>query len=558
MDIKFRIRVISLVLFLSVIGVWAVFYFIMSSYIAVSTEKQISIASNQIIEKFGGEFALAERLSRSLAGDADVKDLIAQRAANDKYPLAEKVWGAFSEQMQSSGFIEHAIIFGSGSYYIRMMGKLGNKSCLRLSRVVSSLSLPGHLVVDLESGKYIGYANAITTETAGVTGAAVILIEEEKILEVLHTYDQSGSLQVAVIANGEVIAANTERIELFTADGSGQPIVNSRLGITPYEIAVAVDAGYMNASVVYFTVVALITAAIFVFVLFMYSGILNRRFFRPMVKVIDSIDKLNTEITTETLPHVKSVEFDGLIDKINEMLIHLETKNNEVNSAELRAKNAEIEKQKALVFSLKKQINAHFTINTLNTVRILVEQGELKNAEIVAAGLISLIRYAYDKDERINIWDEFEILQKYMDIMNGRYAGKLKADFDFDDRLMDYSMPRMLLQPILENAVIHGFSAMDTGCELSVKAELTGDAICFLVSDNGAGMSEEDLLWLMEKLSSSPESAQGYGNDALLNIRNRLYYYYGNAGRLAIRHGKAGGMEVSVTIPSQNGWGGVL
>jgi len=237
----------------------------------------------------------------------------------------------------------------------------------------------------------------------------------------------------------------------------------------------------------------------------------------------------------ESLPHVQSEEFDSLIDKINEMLLY--------------TKNAEIDKQKALVLSLKKQINAHFTVNTLEAIRTLVEQRDFEKADVISSGLIHLVRYAYEKDELINIWDEFEILQKYIVIMNIRYGGKLDVDFDFDDRLMDYTMPRMLLQPVIENSIQHGFKDMESGCFISVNAKPQGDSICFLISDNGCGMSEDEIIKLNEGLKIDDESSRGHESIALLNIKNRLHHYYGDAGRLTIRQSGTGGLEVEITIP---------
>jgi two-component system sensor histidine kinase YesM len=179
-----------------------------------------------------------------------------------------------------------------------------------------------------------------------------------------------------------------------------------------------------------------------------------------------------------------------------------------------------------------------------------VAQGDWEKAETVATGLIHLVRYAYDKDEFINIWDEFEILQKYIAIMNSRYGGKLDVDFDFDDQLMDYDMPRMLLQPVIENAILHGFRGMDSGCELSVKAELRGGMIVFIVSDNGRGMDLDELSALRERLDAGGETVSGYENIALANIKNRLYNYYGGDGRLKISANASGGIDAELAIPS--------
>ena len=267
-----------------------------------------------------------------------------------------------------------------------------------------------------------------------------------------------------------------------------------------------------------------------------------------MVMTISSIDSLDTErLTLEShnviLPHVQSEEFDWLIDKINAMLLNIDKKNTEV-------KTAEIGKQKALVFSLKKQINAHFTINTLNTIRMLVERGELEKAESVSGGLISLIRYAYDEDELINIWEELGVLDNYAYIMNSRYDNKFEIDFDFDDRLMKYLMPRMILQPLLENSIEHGFVGMASGCTLSVKAELENDIVSFIVSDNGRGMRADALSELHDRLNIITEGLRGYENIALLNIKSRLHHYYGTTGHLALHTNDGAGFKVTVSIPA--------
>ncbi len=507
---KDRIWVISFVLFAIILAIWIIFYFIISSHIAGNTKSQMTLAANQIIERLGGEFSQAESVAYGLARNENVKELVTQEDISLFYPLAEKITNSIHTSMINSGFAENIIIYNGDNKYYRLLGKISNKSCSHLASIISTAQLPSHLGVELEGHKYIGYVDSIPIDS-DKAGAAVILAEEEKILEIMRAYDQAGALLIAIKANEEIITANTDKIDVFLADSSKRLVISSRLGITPFEILVSADAGYMNASVVFFSIVAFITAAVFGFVLIQYSGMLNRRFL---------------------------------------------LQDNEIKSAQLRAKTAEIERQKALVFSLKKQINAHFTINTLNAIRILVEQEELEKSTNVALGLTSLIRYAYDKDELIDIWEEYNILEDYVLIMNTRYDDKLEVDFDFDGHLMGYSMPRMLLQPIIENAVMHGFKEMDSNCFISIKAKLCNDFIEFIISDNGAGMMQEELTALCDKLDAPFPEVQGYENIALLNIKNRLHHYYEGAGQLRVNHSELGGIAVTITIPPVAGSGG--
>ena len=547
MDTKSRVRVISLTLFFSVFTVWAVFYIIISSYITDSAEKQAALAADHIIGQLGGEFAEAERLTYRLKQDAGVQALARERDRRGFFSLVGSLTAEV--ETQGSGFINSVVLLGADKHNYRLSGTLGNIACEVLNGAVSALDLPGHLSVELDGVKYIGYADEIIPD-----GAVVVLIEEEKILEVIRAYDQSGSLLVAISAGGETIVANTDRADLL--NDPQRRALHSGLGVTPYEISVVADRSDMNASVMSFSVVAAITAVILAAMLFLYMRVLNRGFFRPMVSVIGSIKQLQTEAPAESLPHVGSAEFDDLVDKINEMLRHIEAKNAEVLVTGLRAKNAELGRQKALVFSLQKQINAHFTVNTMAAIRTAIAHGELDDADALMSGLMRIVRYAHAKEESINIWDESEILKYYVNIMSSRYGGKLTAEFDFDEELIDIKMPRMLLQPLIENAVEHGFKDMGSGCVIVIKAEHLGDKIRFNISDNGLGMSGPELAELKERLRAVPDSLDGLHNIALQNIRNRLYYYYGDRARLDINPSESGGIEVTIEMPTDFKTGG--
>jgi sensor histidine kinase YesM len=542
MDAKARIRFTSIALFITMFAVWAVSFVVISGYITDSAEKQVSLAADQIIERLSEDFFAAERLSYRLKQNAEIQALVREQDVREFFSLAGNVDALSTGEDNTHGFVGGIVLFGTDGICYRLSGTLGNKACSILYEELAPLTMPSHIAIELDGKHYIGYADEIPDG-----GVVAVLTEEEKILEIIRAYDQSGSLLVAISAGGKTVAANTDRVDLIP--DAARPSVTSSLGVTPYDISVAADPSYRNTSLVSFSIVAAITAAIFAAVLLTYTGFLNRSFFRPMVSVAESITSLQTEAPFEALPYVQSAEFDNLVDKINEMLLKIETKNAEVLAAELRAMNAELEKQKAFMLSLQKQINAHFTVNTLEAIRTAVEQGELYKAEELMSGLTRIVRYAYSKEEYINIWDELEILKYFTEIMNTRYGGKITAEFDFHDDLMDLNMPRMLLQPIIENAVVHGFKGKSADCQLTVKAEPRGGDVCFTVSDNGRGMSEAALVALRERLDAAPDSAEGLESVALVNIASRLRHYCGGNARLNIAPSVSGGIEVSFEIP---------
>ncbi len=191
---------------------------------------------------------------------------------------------------------------------------------------------------------------------------------------------------------------------------------------------------------------------------------------------------------------------------------------------------SETEKQKSFILSLKKQINAHFTVNVLNIIRLLAKKGEMEKTYDLCDGLSYLLRYANDGDEFIDCMEEFFILQKYTGIMEIRCNKNFTADFDIDDRLYDCKIPRMLIQPILENAITHGFQYMESGGILTVRATREEDAICIEVTDNGCGISDNELDSLTEKIKkvwSKGILANNLDSAALANIERRVALYYG-------------------------------
>ena len=188
MNTKSRIRIVSLALFITVFVVWIVFYIIISDYIGKTTQKQMTLAAGQIIERLGGEFTQVERLSYSLKQNADVTALMRETDPVKFFSLAGKIDGLAELKAYNLDFIDSIVIYGADRNYYRLTGRLGNNACMRLAGTVFKLDMPKHLSVVLENKRYIGYTDEIELGYEGQTGAVVILIEEEKVLEIIRAY----------------------------------------------------------------------------------------------------------------------------------------------------------------------------------------------------------------------------------------------------------------------------------------------------------------------------------------------------------------------------------
>jgi len=290
---------------------------------------------------------------------------------------------------------------------------------------------------------------------------------------------------------------------------------------------------------------------VLVSVLLVFWLLIRRHVFRPMVEVLEWIDRIDLNQPSVGMPAVRSEEFVRLLQKLGQMIERIDARNNAIREAQLQTHRAEMRRQKAVNLSLKKQINAHFTVNVLSIIRILVGKQDLERAVVLCDGLSSLVRYAHDEDEFIDAWDEFRIIGDYLDIMNIRHENRFTVNYDLDDRLMGSRIPRMLLQPIVENAIGHGYRHVRQGCVLDISAQLAGDRIVLAVCDHGAGMRAEELDALRERLldvdvEDDPDG--GIEHVALLNIQRRVVHYYGEGFGLRIGPVEPSGTLVTLVL----------
>lgn len=212
----------------------------------------------------------------------------------------------------------------------------------------------------------------------------------------------------------------------------------------------------------------------------------------------------------------------------------------------MRIQDIEIEKEQNFLLLLKKQISAHFTVNTLNVVRALIRRGNKEEAGNTCEGLAFLLRYANDGDETISLGEEIYILERYVKIMQTRYPGKFVFRTDPQGEWEEERIPRMLLQPIVENAIEHGLA---TGKGTITVAVECGEDIVVTVRDDGCGMEKDETIKIQEKLDRDDyEMDTKLKGMALTNIHKRIRLLYGEGYGIFVRSEKGKGTEVKVRL----------
>lgn len=194
-------------------------------------------------------------------------------------------------------------------------------------------------------------------------------------------------------------------------------------------------------------------------------------------------------------------EFNEIGTSINAMAKQLqETIRNEYE-LKLAQKNLQLQ-------ALQSQIQPHFIINTIYSFITLNQIGEQDALNDAFYSFAHLLRYVLGRSRETTLGAELDFLNDYCSLCLLRFGNRLSYEINCQEELKDLSMPKLLLQPLVENAVIHGIEPSEVPCQLSVEAERHGDSLYILIEDNGVGFKDEEL--------NSPDSI------GIKNVENRI------------------------------------
>jgi len=200
----------------------------------------------------------------------------------------------------------------------------------------------------------------------------------------------------------------------------------------------------------------------------------------------------------------------------------------------LEARAAELQAQLAAarLDALRMQLNPHFLFNTLHAVSALVERDPSGVRKMIAR-LSELLRHTIEARgaDEVPLRDELEFLQRYIEIMEIRFQGRLTVTVNADDRALEGLVPNLILQPIVENALEHGASRASGQGEVTIDAKVDGDDLVVTVQDNGPGLSS---------------NAEGVG---LSNTKARLDQLYGDPASLSLTSPSGGGVLATLRVP---------
>ena len=269
---------------------------------------------------------------------------------------------------------------------------------------------------------------------------------------------------------------------------------------------------------------------------------------------LGQIDTFIKKIVSEPEARLETDRKDeiGIVMRsLNQMLDENEDLYNSVQQSQKKMYETELAKRKFQVLAYRNQINPHFLYNTFDCIKAMAVYYDADEIAEITMSLSHVFRYAVKGDNIVLVKEEIQNIKEYAQIIKHRFAGRIRIHILVDEEVKKKPMIKLLLQPLIENAVFHGVEKRVDAGDVFVTIERTEqEKLRFCVEDNGCGMDEEkkQSVLRMMKAEKSVEGSNGIG---LVNIYSRLKMFYGETAIMTIESSPQVGTKVMIIVPEQ-------
>ncbi|MBQ7943685.1 MAG: histidine kinase [Lachnospiraceae bacterium] len=269
------------------------------------------------------------------------------------------------------------------------------------------------------------------------------------------------------------------------------------------------------------TVFVLAMGALTVLLAFVINRVVQR-LLKQFYEILRSIRKVQKGDLDVVIENCGKDEMGELGNQINKMLRRIKELMEDNLKREMLVKNSEIR-------ALQNQINAHFIYNVLESIKMMAEIEEEYEISDAVTSLGKLLRYSMKwVSGNVRVSEELEYIKNYMALINLRFDYEIYLSLNIPDLILKQEIPKMSLQPIIENAIYHGIEEMAEDSNIYMKGIIEEDECLIEITDMGKGMSEEDVEKLRMKIAGELDSNGGSGNGiGLKNVQDRIHIAFG-------------------------------
>lgn len=375
-------------------------------------------------------------------------------------------------------------------------------------------------------------------------GMCVLVFNTQKLMEILSEPEIVSGGELVLIDDKEQILASSADREAGYLNQEEESKETRALAIDGWTLVLqGTKAGLSQelSTNTYFIAAAYLLASVLVLWLLIIC-------YRSLVRPIQEMDHFVQQVSfnPQLRIEVKDKNEIGKVEQgLNQMLDSIAQKNAEIQEIKEWAYQAELAKKQLQILVYRNQIHPHFLYNTLDCIRAMAILNDQKPIAEITLALSRMFRFAVKEENVVTVEDEVNYTREYARIIDYRFNGKIKIQIQMEDTIANKPMIKLILQPIIENAVFHGLERKVGGGKVEASVCMPDEGRLRLeVADNGCGMSEK----MLETLRRSLAGEQKEDSIGLPNICHRLKLFYGEEMSFSIDSTENKGTRVVIDI----------
>ncbi len=431
---------------------------------------------------------------------------------------------------------------GSYIWYTDDIAKKGYKGLIVLSRSILDLNTfkksLGYLMLRVDTN----YLYSLYEDVNLGRGSKIYIVDSRFLVVLSDNKAEVGTRFSSEISRSIQTKFN-EGIMEGTIKGTNSKYLTafSRIPESRWTVIALIPNTYLDSLANDIKKIVETVGIICIFVSLLFFLLIYRSITFPLGKLIHSmreVEKGNLEsssVNEDARDEVGEVtlSYNRMIEELNNHIEKIKAKEKQKATAEFRA--------------LQAQINPHFIANTLNNVVWLAKMQKAENIETVVTSLICLLNGSMGRGEDvITIREEILNIKSYVSIQEFKYFKKIDMHFEVDNDILDYKILKFILQPVIENSIIHGIGPKQGQGIISLKGYIDDDCINITVTDTGVGMDQSEI----EKLFNGEKASKDRFNSiGLSNVNERIRLAYGENYGLRIKSEKDVFTSVGITLP---------
>lgn len=320
-----------------------------------------------------------------------------------------------------------------------------------------------------------------------------------------------------------------------------QLILYQNSKITPWKLVMVTPIEFLTRDLRRFKTVIVLLFIIIVPVIILITYKLSSKIMKPVYRLMDHMENIENGDFAPISMEQSYKEMQIFHNKFNEMI-------NKINQLIIEVYRIELEQKESELRALQQRINPHFLFNSLQIIQSMAVLGKNEEIKNMAKSLGSLFRYIIGTEENmVTIDEEIKHLENYLYIQTNCFYQQCKISIGINKSISKYKIPRLTIQPIVENTFRHAFNTDDEG-ELVIKVFEQGQYLLIKIWDNGSGISDDRLSTINEDIQSLQEGKKGK-HIGLRNVHKRLVLKFGKQYGISIKSELSRWTEITIKIP---------